>query len=292
MVTMRFQSVDTLEEALDALAQTGDETQIIAGGTDVMVQHQRGEIAPEALLHIERIEGLKSVEANNGYLTIGALITHRYAVTDEVIRQQLPALSEASATVGGWQTQEVGTIVGNVVNASPAADSIPPLLNAGCVVHLSSSSGHRKQALSEFLVGRRRTTRRPEEIVTAIEVETVGPRTGENYIKVGPRSAMEVALIGLAVRLTIAPDQQTVEDARIAVCSVAPVPYRAEEAELILINSNLSDETVAAAGKALEQSANPIDDARATAAYRRRVLAPLLQRAVNQARSRALEARS
>jgi carbon-monoxide dehydrogenase medium subunit len=292
MVRMRFQSVDNLEEALDVLAQTGDETQILAGGSDVMVQHQRGEIHPEALLHIERIKDLRSVVADNAHLTVGALTTHRYAATDEVIRLNLPALSEASATVGGWQTQEVGTIVGNVVNASPAADTIPPLLNAGCVVQMSSTSGHRSEALSDFLVGRRQTTRRPDEIVTALELEAIGPRTGEHYIKVGPRSAMEVALVGLAVRLTIAPDHQTVEDARVAICSVAPVPYRAKEAESILIDSTLSDETVLAAGQALERSATPIDDSRATAAYRRRVLAPLLRRAVGQARNRVLQASS
>jgi carbon-monoxide dehydrogenase medium subunit len=286
---MRFQSVETLEDALDALAQAGDEIQILAGGTDVMVQTQQGEISPRALLHIERIESLRSAETSDGHVTLGALVTHRLAAKDKEIGKGLPALAEASATVGGWQTQEVGTIVGNVVNASPAADTIPTLLNAACVVRLASAEATREEALSDFLVGRRQTTRRSDELATALQLEPIGPRTGEVYIKVGPRSAMEVALVGLAVRLTIAPDNHTVEDARVAVCSVAPVPYRAKEVESILIDSTLNEDTVAEAGRALELSADPIDDPRATAAYRRRILAPLLKRAADQARSRALE---
>lgn len=254
-----------------------------------MVQTQHGEIAPQALLHIERVESLRRAETSDGHVTLGALVTHRIAAKDKQIGKGLPALAEASATVGGWQTQEVGTIVGNVVNASPAADTIPTLLNAACVVRLASVEATREEALSDFLVGRRQTTRRSDELVTALQLEPIGPRTGEVYIKVAPRSAMEVALVGLAVRLTIAPDSHTVEDARVAVCSVAPVPYRAKEAESILINSTLNEDTLAEAGRALELSADPIDDPRATAAYRRRVLAPLLKRAADQARRRALD---
>lgn len=289
---MRFHSAETLEDALEALAEATDGTLVLAGGTDVMVQYQRGEISPRALLHIERIESLRHVDQGNGQVRLGALVTHRQAMQHGGVSEGLPALIEASATVGGWQTQEVGTIVGNVVNASPAADTIPALLNAGCVVHLSSSTGQREVELSDFILGRRKTARRPEELVTALDLEPIGPRTGEVYIKVGPRSAMEVALLGLAVRLTLGPDGQTAEDVRVAVCSVAPIPYRATEAEEILRESPLDDEAVQEAGSSLAESADPIDDPRATAAYRKRVLAPLLERAVGEARRRALESQS
>lgn len=289
---MRFRSAEALEDALEVLAEAGGETQVLAGGTDVMVQYQRGEIFPQALLHIERIESLGEVNTGNGQIRLGALVTHRQAMRHSEISKGLPALVEASATVGGWQTQEVGTIVGNVVNASPAADTIPALLNAGCVVHLSSSTDHRQVGLSDFLLGRRKTTRKPEELVTALDLEPIGTRTGEIYLKVGPRSAMEVALVGLAVRLTLGADGETAEDARVAVCSVAPIPYRATEAEDILRNSTLDKGTVEEAGQSLAESADPIDDPRATASYRKRVLAPLLERAVEQARTRALESRT
>lgn len=282
---MRFHSAETLEDALQCLAE-GDEYQVLAGGTDVMIQHQRGEISPSALLHIERLESLAAVDASNGHLRLGALVTHRRAWRDRSIARALPALAEASATVGGWQTQEIGTIVGNVVNASPAADTVPALLNANCTVELESATGTRSVALADFLLGRRKTARNVDELVTALLVEPIGPGTGEIYLKVGPRSAMEVALVGLAVRLTIGDDDR-VEDARVAVCSVRPVPYRVSEAESVLVGSSLDQKTIEEAGRALVESAEPIDDARATASYRSRVLAPLLERALGEAAKRA-----
>lgn len=282
---MRFHSVVTLDEAIGLLAENGEEIQVLAGGTDVMVQYQRGEIGPEAMLHIEGIKGLREVETGNGTVTFGALVTHSRVARDPGLNDLLPALSEAAATVGGWQTQEVGTIVGNVCNASPAADTLPPLLNADAVVHLASVSGRRAEPLQQFILGRRRTSRRPDEIVTALEVQPLRPRNAEAYLKVAPRSAMEVALVGLAARLAFSKNGE-VEEARISVCSVSEVPYRAGEAESALLGSHLDDETVREAGALLTRSADPIDDHRASAAYRRRVLSPLLARAVEVCRNR------
>jgi len=282
---MRFHSVVTLDEAIGLLAENGEKIQVLAGGTDVMVQYQRGEIGPEAMLHIEGIKSLREVETGNGTVTFGAGVTHRRVARDPGLSDLLPALSEAAATVGGWQTQEVGTIVGNVCNASPAADTLPPLLNADAVVHLASASGRRAVPLQQFILGRRRTSRRPDEIVTALEVQPLRPRNAEAYLKVAPRSAMEVAVVGLAARLAFSKNGEVVE-ARISVCAVSEVPYRAGEAESALLGSHLDDETVREAGALLTRSADPIDDQRASAAYRRRVLSPLLARAVEVCRNR------
>jgi carbon-monoxide dehydrogenase medium subunit len=283
---MRFHSAETLPEALDLLAEHGDEARLLAGGSDVMVQYQRGELDPAFLLHLERIDALRAFSHDNGHIGLGALVTHRSLGSNAELARSLPALAEACRTVGGWQTQEVGTIAGNVANASPAADTVPPLLVAGAVVHLASTSGRRSQPIGNFLLGRRQTTRQPDELITSIDVEPVGERSGEVYLKVGPRSAMEVALVGLAVRLAFGDDDQ-VADARMAVCSVAPVPYRCVEAERALVGSPLDDEHVAEAGRLLAASADPIDDPRASAAYRKRILAPLLGRAIGICRERA-----
>ncbi len=282
---MEFHSASTLDEALDLLDAAGDETVVLAGGTDVVLQYRRGEIAPTRLLHIERIPGLADVTAN-GAIRIGALVTHRTAASAPTIRSRLPALAEAAGAVGGWQTQEVGTIVGNVCNASPAADTVPALLVADTRVELTARHGHRRLPLAEFVLGRRRTARAPEELVTALEMEPLPPRSAETYLKVGPRSRMEVAVVGLALRLSFAEDATTVAAARIAACSVAPAPFRAGDAEAALVGSRLEPEAVAEAGRLLAAAARPIDDQRATAAYRRRVLGPLLARAVDVCRTR------
>lgn len=285
---MRFLSVESLEEALETLSESGEDARILAGGTDVMVQQQRGEIDPAMLLHIERIDALRQVDTSDFRIKLGALITHRRVGRDTELSSSLPALAEAAATVGGWQTQEVGTIAGNVANASPAADTVPALLNADCVVHLTSAEGGREVPLDEFIVGRRQTARHDNELISALSLEPIGPRTGETYLKVGPRSSMEVALVGLAVRVTASEDGATVEDARISVCSVAPVPYRVSSAEAALIGSSLDDDALTEAGDLLRASAKPIDDARATGTYRQRILAPLLGRAARVAWERAI----
>lgn len=281
---VEFRSVTTVDEALVSLSELGDEAQVLAGGTDVMVQHQRGEFQPGTLLHIERVMELADHSAIDGWVTLGALVTHRRI--SRTLHRRLPALSEACATVGGWQTQEVGTVAGNVCNASPAADTIPPLLIAGAVVDLASTRGTRSLSLEDFVLGRRRTARAPDELVVAIRVEPPPPDAGEVYVKVAPRSAMEVALVGLAVRLQVDEDD-FVTDARIAACSVAPVPFRAKESEEALVGSRLDGDAVADAAARLRGAADPIDDVRATAAYRLRVLGPLLERAVTIARERA-----
>lgn len=282
---MTFLNVRSLTVAYAELNRHGDEVTVLAGGTDLMVQTRAGQRRPKVWLGIANITELSGVErAESGRLEIGALTTHRALATDELVTDSLPALAAASATVGGWQTQEAGTLGGNICNASPAADTMPPLLVADACVTLGSSRGARTLPIDEFVLGRRETARRPDELLTAITVEPLAPRSAEVYLKVGPRSAMEVALVGLAVRLR-ANEDGTVDDIRVAAGSVAPVAFRATEAERMLIGSSLDPSVIAAAGDALAAAARPVDDTRASAAYRRRVLPGLLARAIERCRT-------
>jgi carbon-monoxide dehydrogenase medium subunit len=282
-----FKAVHSLPEAHAVLDELGEETQILAGGTDVMVQLLRGDISPTQLLHIGRIAELAAHVVDQSRVHLGALVTHRHVVGEQALAEALPALSEACATVGGWQTQEVGTVVGNVCNASPAADTLPPLLVADTMVHLSSSRGDRAVPLDEFVLDRRSTSARPDEIVASLESAVCAPGSGEAYLKVAPRTAMEVALVGLAVRLRF--QDGSLADARIAAGAVAPRPFRVPEAEAVLVESALSGQGVAQAAALVVARSDPIDDARASASYRRRVLGGLLARAVAVARRRATE---
>ncbi len=282
---MEFIDAESLEQALGVLAERREEATILAGGTDIMVGYLRGESNPAALLHIRRIPGLRGTSANGG-TAIGALTTHWDLVNDGHVVAQHRSLAEAAATVGGRQTQNVGTVAGNLVNASPAADLAPPLLIGNAEVTLASSAGERRMPLTDFLTGRKATARQPEELLTSISLDRPGPHTGETYLKIGRRKAMEVAIVGLASRITFA-ESGVVTDARVAVCSVAPVPFRATNAEARLVGTELSDEDVAEAARLLEEAAAPIDDPRASASYRRRILRPLLQRTLATCRERA-----
>jgi len=282
---VEFLNATTQEQALGWLAQQGDATYVVAGGTDVMMQYARGELAPATFLHIGALEPLATMR-NGTASRFGTLVTHRLLATDPRVRRRHPALAEAAATVGGWQTQSVGTLGGNLCNASPAADTAAPLLVADGVVDLTSTQGTRRVPIRDFFLGRRKVDRRPDELLTAIEAVPVAPAVGEVYLKVGRRGAMVVAVAGLALRLTFeGPDR--VSDARLALCSLAPTPVRAPEAERILAQGGATTEAVMQAAEAVQRAICPIDDARATAAYRRLVLCGLLERTVACCRSQA-----
>ena len=274
---MQFRRASTVGEALSLLAELGNDARLLAGGTDVVVQYLRGEIAPGTLVHIEGIDELKSVSFNHR-TSVGPLATHRTLGTDPRIGASYPALASAARAVGGWQTQVVGTVGGNICNASPAADSAPALLVADAHVTMTSRRGERRVGMRDFFLDRRKTVLEPDEMVTDIDLEPLPPDAGEVYVKLARRGAMEVALVGLAARLGFTGDG-TVASARIALCSVAPTPRRISGAETPLIGSRLETDALDAAGEALRSATSPIDDSRASAAYRTRTLRGLLARA-------------
>ena len=282
---MDFIDACHLSEALAVLDDHGSETKVLAGGTDLVGQLLRREIRPAALLNVRGIRGLAAIQTT-GHTHIGAAATHWQIRSSAGIQSRHRALAEAAATVGGRQTQNVGTIAGNVVNASPAADLIPALLVADADVLISSKSGSRIVPVDKFLVGRKRTVLAPDELVTAFSLACPPPRTGEAYLKIGRRKAMEVAIIGLAARVSL-DESGSITDARIAVCSLGPTAFRGSLAEAALIGRPTDNGAVARAQQLLQARADPIDDIRSTKAYRLRVLAPLLNRALNTCVARA-----
>jgi len=280
---MEFVRATNLGNALDVLEQR-PHLKILAGGTDVMIQLQRSQFECDGLLHIEPLRSeLGAIVQNGEGVRIGALATHRDVAENAIIREMFPALAQSAATVGGWQTQLAGTIVGNICNASPAADTAPPLLiyDAQFVLQ-SKKDGERRLPMAEFFIGRREIARRADELVTHIELANPSKRAASVYLKVGRRRAMEVAIAGLAVQLIADEGDGAIESAAIATCSLGPAPRRVADAEASLIGQPLRDPDVAGAIGALKDSASPIDDARSSAAYRRAVLAGLLERAVAQ----------
>jgi carbon-monoxide dehydrogenase medium subunit len=285
MKVLEFVDARDVGEALAALDERGAAATVLAGGTDVVVQMHAGDLRPRALVHIGRLAELGGV-ASNDRTEIGALTTHWQLATSPVIRTDHQGLAEAALTVGGRQTQNVGTVAGNVVNASPAADLLPALLVANAQVAIVSSSGSRSLPLDEFLVDRKQTALAPNELVASVSLERSGARTGETYLKIGRRGAMEVALVGLAARLRL-DESDAIVDARIAVCSVGPKAFRVPEAEAALLGTQDGDAAVAEAGRRLQEAARPIDDVRGTAAYRQRILPGLLAAAVSACTERA-----
>lgn len=280
---MQFLAPKTVGETLRMLSDRGADLRVLAGGTDVMIQRMTGQLPrSESLLYIGGIAELRGVSCSDGLIRIGALTTHRDLRCDPIITTYLPSFAEAAATVGGWQTQVVGTIGGNLCNASPAADLAPPILASDATMVVSGVDGPALIPADRFFLDRRRTAIPPGQILLGIEVPVAPAHTWESYLKVGRRSAMEVALVGLAARIGLVGNR--VETVRLGVCSVAPAPLRLFHAESALVGSALQEEAVAVAARRAMEAVDPIDDQRATASHRRMLVGRLIHKAARLAR--------
>jgi CO/xanthine dehydrogenase FAD-binding subunit len=253
----------TLAEAVALKAERPDAVPI-QGGTDLMVELNFDRARPDVLLNLNEVEELRGFGRENGALRLGAGLTYTQAMRGKVA-QLLPALAEASRTVGGPQIRNRGTIGGNLGTASPAGDSLPPLLVSGTEVELASVRGSRRVQLAEFLVGPKRNDLEPDELIVAAYVRAAaGPQT---FMKVGPRNAMVISVVSLALGL----DEERGE-LRAAYGSAGPVP--------LLVTAPLDERETFA--ERVAAAASPIDDVRGTAAYRIHALRVLAARALER----------
>jgi CO/xanthine dehydrogenase FAD-binding subunit len=253
-------SPHSLEEALRLKAERPDAVPI-AGGTDVMVALNFDRLRPPALLNLNEVHELRGWSRENGTLRLGAGLTYAEAM-QEPLAELLPALAEASRTVGSPQIRNRGTIGGNLGTASPAGDALPPLLVAEARVVLASVRAKRVVPLSEFVVGPKRNALAEDELVVAVLVDAGEAR--ETFMKVGPRNAMVIAVVSLAVRVD--------GELRAAFGSAGPVPT--------LVRAELGE--VESFPDRVAEAASPIDDVRGTALYRRHALRVLTKRALDR----------
>jgi CO/xanthine dehydrogenase FAD-binding subunit len=248
----------TLGEALALKAERPDAVPI-QGGTDVMVELNFDRSRPPALLNLNEVPELRGWSRENGMLRLGSGLTYTEAME---LAEPLGALAEASRTVGGPQIRNRGTIGGNLGTASPAGDALPPLLVYGAEVELASIRGERFVPLREFLVGPKRNTLDPDELILAVRLAAPGPR--QTFMKIGPRNAMVIAVVSLAL---------VVEDeVRASFGSAGPVPG------LVSVPLEKRDELP----ERVAEAASPIDDVRGTARYRRHALRVLTERALER----------
>lgn len=270
----------TLAHAYDLLAEGGWTP--IAGGTDLMVRIT-GEIGepPARMLDIWRLDELRGVTLRDGALVIGALSTYTDLRRSDLVTTHLPVLADAAATIGAAQIQNRGTIGGNIINASPAGDTLPVLLATDTRIVLGSSRGERSVAAAGFWTGYRATARADDELVLRVEVPL--PRGREvRFRKVGTRRAQAISKVVMALAWT--PDASGAwRDVRVAYGSVAAVPVRLREVEETLEGATVDQDVAGRAQGAVEASITPIDDVRSTADYRRQVSGRILARALREA---------
>jgi len=240
----------------------------LSGGTDLMVAWNLGSLNDRAILDLSLLREWSRIARTSDGLRLGALVTHAAAERHPLVRRHFGLLVQAAATVGGMQIQERGTIAGNVANASPAADTVPPLAVYDARVHVASAAGRRVVPILEIFTGPKQTTLAPGELIEAIDLPFLSKAPDRQmFRKVGTRAAQAISKIVAAGLLWTLKDG-SVADVRFALGSMAPTPRRLREAESYLIGRRITPDTTREAVALLPEDVAPIDDVRSTAAYR------------------------
>ena len=275
---------NNLGEALEMLAQR-PEAAPLAGGTNVLVQIKEGHRSETALLSLKRLSDLNHIshgdEPPHG-LVIGAAVTMKRIAADPWIRQRYAALATAAGLIGSVQTRNMATVGGNLCNASPSADTAPPLLAFEAQAVLVSLRGERIIPLKDFFTGPGSTLLQADELLKELVVPAPVVGTGSAYVRHIPRAVMDISVVGVAAAVTLK-DDKSIRHARIALGAVAPTPIRAWAAEDLLTGQMPADSLFAEAGQAAAREAKPVDDVRASVAYRRHLVNILTQDALRQA---------
>jgi CO/xanthine dehydrogenase FAD-binding subunit len=264
----------SLAEALEILAAEPKQWRAFAGGTDLMVLLEAGKLPHLRYINIWQFEELRGIDVDDERITLGALTTYTEVQANPTLRNEFPMLCQAASETGGLAIQNRGTLGGNIVNGSPAADSPPALLAYDAQVELASKRGRRWVDYRSFHSGYKEMALQPDELLTRIRLPRCTANGTHYYRKVGTRRAQAISKICMAAFALI--EDGVIRDVRMAFGSVAPIPLRCFRTEDVLRGHRLNDELVARARAALTDEITPIDDIRSTAAYRARVSVNLL----------------
>lgn len=278
----QYYTVENIDEAIKLLSTHGENARLIAGGTDLMLELERGQRkGVNVLIDISRIAGLNSIEiGNDGWIHIGPLVTHNQCATSSILRQYGFPLVQAAWSVGSPQIRNRGTIAGNLVTASPANDTIPPLMALGAEVILRSLSGERTVALSDFYLGVRKTVLMPGEILTEIKFPPMTVNQRGIFTKFALRQAQAISVVNLAIILTM--EGEEIKNSSITLGAVAPKIIFAREAMDFLNGKRLEKEVIWQAAELTMSASRPISDIRGSANYRKMILRVITQRALSQ----------
>ena len=282
MSNPQYVAPESLADALHIKSESGASARVIAGGTDLILRMRDRVFTPELLVDLCRIP-LTGISCGSDQMCIGASVNLSQILAHEDIARLFPALAEACRPFAGPPIRNRATLGGNIVNASPAADLVPPLIAYDARVVLSSVSGDREVPLVEFFTGPGQTVLEPDEILTEVRLPLMPARTAAHFIKLGQRRSMAISIVNLCTRLSLAEDRK-IATARIALGAVAPTPMRAVAAEKALMGTALSPEMIEQAAQLASKEISPISDVRASGDYRRRMTRVLVRRALTVTR--------
>jgi carbon-monoxide dehydrogenase medium subunit len=286
MTDTRYLAPQTLDEAVGAFAAAAGAARILAGGTDLLVQMRAGLLRPGLIIDIKKIEEMTAiVEEPDGGFRIGAAVSGAALAEHPRFGQVWPGVLEAVNLIGSTQVQGRASPGGNLCNASPAGDSVPAMIAAGAVVTVQGPNGRRQMPVEAVPAGPGRTNLTPGEILVSFALPARPKGSGDAYLRMIPRTEMDIAVVGVGVSLTIAGG--TVTAARVGLGAVAPTVLLVADAADALIGSKLDDAALEKAAAACRAACRPIDDKRGTIAYRTKVAGVLLKRTAAIAAERA-----
>ncbi|HET9392593.1 MAG TPA: FAD binding domain-containing protein [Candidatus Rubrimentiphilum sp.] len=289
MLWQRYYQPRTIARALALLRELGPEARIVSGGTDVLVELQRGVKPTQTLIDVTALRELKYVREDGDRIAIGGLATHNDVLASEACARHALPLVQACVEVGAPQIRTRATIAGNLVTASPANDTIVPLIALGGEIVLESVDGTRVVDIAEFFTGFRKTQMRPDELLREIRVRPLSKTERGIFLKLGLRRAQAISVISVSVILSTSSGSaqalskdDLIEEARIALGCLAPTIVRGANAEAALTGKTLNAETIAAAAQAVLEDVSPIGDVRGSAAYRNLAVVALVERALQR----------
>ncbi len=279
--TFEYKVPRTLTEACDLLWQYGDRAKVIAGGTDLVISLRNGLIKPELLIDITHLPELRRIEERNDSVSIGGSVTHSEIVSSLIVQTYGRILSEASSQVGSPQIRNLGTLGGNIVNASPAADTVPPLMVLEAKAKILSKEGEKEIPVSSLFRGPYQSALQPHEILVSISFKKLGQDMKGSLIRLARREGMAISRMSIAVILQKKGD--LIEDIRISIGAVTPIPNRMKEAESLLKHQRYDTDLLKMASEKVSSEMILQTGIRASTPYKKPVVEALVERAIRRA---------
>ena len=283
---MRYHTPASFEDAVAIALQASGTTRFLAGGTDVLVQMRSDIVTPDDLIDVKHIAGVREIvrRADGGW-DIGVAVAGAEMSEHAELGREWPGIVEGMDLIGSTQVQGRATLVGNLCNGSPAADSVPAMIAASVTLTVTGPDGSREVAVEDIPTGPGRTSLAKGEMVSAVHIPARGDHGGDAYLRFIPRTEMDIAVVGCGVNLRL--DGDVIVEARVSLGAVAPTALLVQEAADAIVGSTLDEAALAKLAKAAEAACNPIDDKRGTIEFRTEVAGVLAQRAAKIAYARA-----
>ncbi len=278
-----YKSPSSIEEAIQLLWQADGKAKLIAGGTDLVIGLRNGDQNPWLVIDVTGIEELRRIEETDGTISIGAAVTHSEIASSPLIDKWAKVLADAVSEIGSPQIRNLGTIGGNIVNASPAADTLPPLMVLNAIGKVVSKEGEKQVPIYQLFKGPYETSLRPHELLIGVTFQKLSLGIRSSFVRLARRDAMAIARMSVAIVLDMEKRTKRIKDIRIAAGSVTPTPQRFSEAENLLRKESLDQKNLEGAARKVSESMINQSGIRPSTSYKRPVIEALFVRAMRKA---------